>query len=86
MAMKKERDFEVAIGTQDEFWIQAVDLLQAKFVLERFVLKSLYCCSKCFLIFCRAQPSNKFLIKGTNNHANEKFYTKKVSHTYKTIT
>ena len=27
MAIKKERDFEVAIGTQDEFWIQAVDLL-----------------------------------------------------------
>ena len=27
MAMKKERDLEVAIGTRDEFWIQAVDLL-----------------------------------------------------------
>ena len=25
--MKKERDFEVTVGTQDEFWIQAVDLL-----------------------------------------------------------
>ena len=27
MKRKKERDFEVAIGTQDEFWIQAVNLL-----------------------------------------------------------
>ena len=27
MTMKKERDFEVPAGTQDEFWIQAVDLL-----------------------------------------------------------
>ena len=63
MIMKKERDCEVAVGTQDEFWIQAVDLLR-KFDLERFVLKSVYCCSKCFLIFCRAQPSSKFLIKG----------------------
>ena len=25
--MKRERDSEVAVGTQDEFWIQAVDLL-----------------------------------------------------------
>ena len=48
--MKKERDFEVAVGTQDEFWIQAVDLLQAKFVLERLVLSDVYCYSKCFLI------------------------------------
>ena len=23
---KKERDFEVAVGTKDKFWIQAVDL------------------------------------------------------------
>ena len=27
VTMKKKRDFEVAVGTQDEFWIQAVDLL-----------------------------------------------------------
>ena len=27
MTKKKERDFEVAAGTQDKFWIQAVDLL-----------------------------------------------------------
>ena len=27
VAMKKDRDFEVVVGTQDEFWIQAVDLL-----------------------------------------------------------
>ena len=27
MTMKKERAFEVVVGTQDEFWIQAVDLL-----------------------------------------------------------
>ena len=27
VTMKKERDFEVAVGTQDEFWIQAVDLV-----------------------------------------------------------
>ena len=65
MILKKERDSEVAVGTKDEFWIQAVDLLRGKFVLERFVLKSVYCCSKCFLIFCRSQPSSKFLIKGT---------------------
>ena len=50
VTMKKERDFEVAVGTQDEFWIQAVDLLQAKFVLERLVLSDVYCYSKCFLI------------------------------------
>ena len=50
VTMKKERDFEVAVGTQDEFWIQAVDFLQAKFVLERLVLSDVYCYSKCFLI------------------------------------
>ena len=50
MTMKKERDFGVAVGTQDEFWIQAVDLLQAKLVLERLVLINVYCYSKCFLI------------------------------------
>ena len=50
VTVKKERDFEVAVGTQDEFWIQAVDLLQAKFVLERLVLSDVYCYSKCFLI------------------------------------
>ena len=27
VTLKKERDFEVAVGTQDEFWIQAVDLV-----------------------------------------------------------
>ena len=32
VTMKKERDFVVAVGTQDEFWIQAVNFLQAKFV------------------------------------------------------
>ena len=37
--MKKERDFEVAVGTQDEFWIQAVDLLQAKFFLKGLFYK-----------------------------------------------
>ena len=26
VTMKKGRDFEVAAGTKDEFWIQAVDL------------------------------------------------------------
>ena len=55
--MKKERDFEVAVGTQDEFWIQAVDLLQAKFVLERLVLNDVYCYSKCFLISSLTQPA-----------------------------
>ena len=62
MIIKKERDFEVAGGTQDKFWIQAVDLPQAKFI--RFVLKRAYCCSKCLLFFCRSQPSSKFFIKG----------------------
>ena len=27
MIMKKERDSEVAVGTQDKFWIQAVDIV-----------------------------------------------------------
>ena len=27
MTMKKERDTEVRVGTQDKFWIQAVDSL-----------------------------------------------------------
>ena len=26
MTIKKERNFEVAVGTQDEFWIHGVDL------------------------------------------------------------
>ena len=26
MTIKKERDFEVAVGTQEEFWIQVVNL------------------------------------------------------------
>lgn len=27
ITMKKERDIEVRVGTQDKFWTQAVDLL-----------------------------------------------------------
>ena len=27
MTIKKERDFEVAVGIQEEFWIQVVNLL-----------------------------------------------------------
>ena len=27
MTIKKKRGFKVAVGTQDEFWIQTIDLL-----------------------------------------------------------
>ena len=65
MTMKKERDSEVVVVTQNEFWVHAIDLLLATVVLERFVLKSIYCSTKYFLIFCLAKPSSQFLIKGT---------------------
>ena len=32
VTVKKGGDFEVVVGTQDKFWMQAVDLLWAKFL------------------------------------------------------
>ena len=57
---KRKEIFEVALGIQDKFRIQAVDLLQAKLVLERLVLSNVYC----------------YLTMSTvrYNHVNEKFY------------
>ena len=59
MTMKKERDFEVAVGLlRHETNFGCRLLISFRKWLALLALSSVYCYSKCFLIFFRAQPQS----------------------------